>query len=133
MFKMIKIPADPRYPGATQLEFYVRSKPKARGNGFFHEAVMLGFPAHKDGPAYSSLIDRTLFKLRYKRCSYVNRTWEAWPGQQVLKRLWEQLAKMSTEFPIFDELCPFDRDVEPDFTTLAEPDAIFGRFKKGGR
>lgn len=127
MFKKYKVPADTKYPGVSQLEFFVYSR--STPSGFMHEAAMFGFPAHRLGVKYPLADDDKLLKLRYKRVSYSNRTWEQWSGQTVLQRLWEQLGKMKKEFPVFALKCPFDGD-EPGHENLHDPDDLFGNFRK---
>lgn len=127
MFKKYKVPADPEYPGGSQLEFFVYSRKTP--SGFAHEAVMFMFPKHRLGNMHSIEDDVRLFGLRYKRVSYQNRTYERWSGQTVLQRLWEQLGKMKEEFPVFASPCPFDGD-EPNHEDLPVPDDLFGRFRR---
>lgn len=127
MFKKYKVPADTKYPGGSQLTFFVYSRKTP--SGFLHEAAMFGFPSHRLGVKYPSADDDNLYKLRYKRVSYINRTWERWDGQTVLLRLWEQLGKMKKEFPVFALRCPFDGD-EPGHEDFHDPDDLFGRFRR---
>lgn len=127
MFKKYRVPASTEYPGGSQLTFYVYSRKTP--SGFMHEAVMLGLPSHRLGVQYPSADDNELFKLRYKRVSYINRTYERWSGQAVLQRLWEQLGKMKKDFPVFASPCPFDGD-EPRHEDLFDPDELFGRFRR---
>lgn len=127
MFKKYRVPANTEYPGGSQLEFFVHSRKTP--SGFLHEAAMFGFPSHRLGMRYPSADDNELFKLRYKRVPYINRTWEQWDGQTVLQLLWEQLGKVKKNFPVFAGECPFDGD-EPNHEDIPEPDDLFGRFRR---
>ena len=127
MFKKYKVPANPEYPNCSQLEFYVYSRDTP--SGFLHEAAMFGFPSHRLGVKYPLADDNKLYKLRYKRVSYTNRTWEKWSGQTALRLLWEKLGKMKKEFPVFALACPFDGD-EPGHEDLPDPDNLFGDFRR---
>lgn len=127
MFKKYRVPSGSKYPGESQLGFFVYSRKTP--SGFMHEAAMFGFPAHRLGVQYPSADDNELFKLRYKRVTYVNRTYERWGGQTVLQRLWEQLGKMKKDFPVFALPCPFDGD-EPAHEDFPNPDDLFGRFRR---
>lgn len=127
MFKKYKVPANPEYPGGSQLEFVVYSRDTP--SGFLHEAAMFGFPSHRLGVKYPLSDDNELFELRYKRVPYQNRTYEMWSGQTVLQRLWEQLGKMKKEFPVFALPCPFDGD-EPGHEDIPDPNNLFGRFRR---
>ena len=127
MFKKYRVPADPEYPGGSQLEFFVHDRKTP--SGFMHEAAMFMFPKHMLGVKYPSTDDEKLYRLRYKRVSYCNRTWERWSGQTALQRLWRQLGKMKKEFPVFAQACPFDGD-EPDHEDIPDPDDLFGRFRR---
>ena len=127
MFKKYKVPADPEYPGGKQLEFFVHSRKTP--SGFMHEAAMFMFPEHKLGVNHPSADDDRLYKLRYKRVRYFNRTYERWDGQTALRRLWEQLGKMKEEFPVFASPCPFDGD-EPDHEDIPDYEDLFGRFTR---
>lgn len=127
MFKKYRVPADTEYPGGRQLEFFVYSR--STPSGFMHEAAMFGFPAHRLGVQYPSADDNELFKLRYKRVLYSNRTWEQWGGQTALQRLWGQLGKVKKDFPVFALPCPFDGD-EPNHEDIFVPDELFGRFRR---
>lgn len=126
MFKKYRVPADPECPGGCQLEFFVHARKTP--SGFMHEAAMFGFPPHRLGVNYPSADDERLFKLRYKRVTYVNRTWERWSGQTALQRLWEQLGKVKKDFPVFAGECPFDGD-EPNREDIPDPEELFGRFR----
>lgn len=127
MFKKYKIPADPEFPGGRQLEFLVHSRKTP--SGFLHEAAMLGIPAHRLGVQYPSADYNELFKLRYKRVLYQNRTYERWGGQTALQRLWEQLGEVKKDFPVFAFPCPFDGN-EPAHEDIPDPDDLFGRFRR---
>lgn len=127
MFKKYKIPVKTEYPVRGKLVFFVYSRKTP--SGFLHEAAMFGFPPHRLGVQYPSADDNELYKLRYKRVTYVNRTWESYGGQTVLQRLWEQLGKVKKEFPVFALPCPFDGD-EPDHEDIPDPDDLFGRFRR---
>lgn len=127
MFKKYRVPASTEYPGGSQLTFYVYSRKTP--SGFMHEAVMLGLPSHRLGVQYPSADDNELFKLRYKRVLYSNRTWEQWSGQTALQRLWEQLGKVKENFPVFASPCPFDGE-EPNHEDIPDPDDLFGRFRR---
>lgn len=127
MFKKYRVPADPECPGGYQLEFFVHDRKTP--SGFMHEAAMFGFPSHRLGLKYPSADDEKLYRLRYKRVTYVNRTWEQWGGQTALQRLWEQLGKMKKEFPVFASPCPFDGD-EPNHEGIPDPDGLFGPFRR---
>lgn len=127
MFKKYKIPANTESPGGSQLEFFVYSRKTP--SGFMHEAAMFGFPSHRLGAQYHPSADDKLFKLRYKRVSYVNRTWESYSGQTALQRLWEQLGKVKKDFPVFALPCPFDGD-EPNHEDIPDPDELFGWFRR---
>lgn len=127
MFKRYRVPADSMFPNGGKLEFFVYSRKTP--SGFMHEAVMFGFPPHRLGVNYPLADDEKLFKLRYKRVTYVNRTWEMWGGQTVLQRLWEQLGKVKNDFPMFAGKCPFDWD-EPNHEDIPDPDDLFGRFRR---
>lgn len=124
MFKKYRIP---EYPGGRQLEFFVYSRKTP--SGFLHEAAMFGFPSHRLGMQYPSADDNELYKLRYKRVSYINRTWESYSGQTVLQCLWAQLGKMKKDFPVFALPCPFDGG-EPDHEDIPDPEDLFGRFRR---
>lgn len=127
MFKKYRVPADPKFPGGYQLEFFVHSR--RTPSGFIHEAALFGFPSHRLGVKYPPADDKKLYKLRYKRVTYVNRTWEQWSGQTALQRLWEQLGKVKEDFPVFALPCPFDGD-EPNHEHVPDPEELFGKFRK---
>lgn len=117
----------------TSVDFYVHSR--GTRTGFQHRACCIGpLPRldtmDKDWSAYRANED-ALFKKRTARVSYCNRTWEAFPGQTCLCRLWDQLA--SLKFVYMGEILntnPFRSDVEPWHEDLIEPDELFGRLRR---
>lgn len=126
MFKKYRVPTDPKHPNNYQLDFFVHAR--RTPSGFMHEAAMFGFPPHRLGVKYPSADDEKLYRLRYRRVTYVNRTWERWAGQTALQRLWEQLGKAKKDFPVFAGKCPFDGD-EPNHEDIPDPEDLFGRFR----
>lgn len=107
------------------LLFFVHSK-KTR-NGFCHEACCIGLP--RQSKETEELVNvEDLFKRRYAKVNYLNRTWESWPGQTVLTRLWEKLEELKEKYPFFGSGNPFAGD-EPVHEDLPEPDELFDRFK----
>ncbi len=113
------------------IDFFVHSR-KTR-NGFLHEACVLGDPPRLDSidERYGNYIDNDdkLFKARYTKVSFCNRTWESWRGQDCLKRAWKKLE--SLKFLDMSEICkgnPFESDKEPKYEDLWEPEDLYGRF-----
>ena len=103
------------------VEFYVRSK--STRNGFCHEATVLGHLPVKDG--FKDPYDRL---ERLARKSYLNRTWESWSGQSVLKMLWDKILKLEwVDAAYLPKKNPFDSDKEPKCESLRDPDELFAR------
>ena len=101
------------------VEFYVRSKP-TRG-GFCHQAVVVGCLPVKDG--YEVWSDRS---ERMAKKSYVNRTWESWDGQSVLRMLWDKVLKLEwVDAARLPKRNPFGSDREPKCESLWDPDELF--------
>lgn len=115
------------------IDFFVHSKSSRRG--FLHRACVIGpLPRlddmGKDWERYRVNED-LLFRKRVAKCSYCNRTWESWPGQQCLSKLWEQLAKLKfLDMGRIAEGDPFSSDDEPQHEDLREPDELFGGFER---
>lgn len=123
MFKKYKVRVGSRLQGGPlYVEFYVNSIP-TRG-GFAHRACAIGWLPAKPGPIDS---DKE-FKARCLRVRYLNRTWEEWPGQTVLQRLWEQLGKLPhLNWP---KKNPFASHEEPRHVCLEEADSLFDPFER---
>lgn len=131
MFKEYKLAWKDSKGSDHSIDFFVHSR-KTR-NGFLHEACFLGTPPRLDGidARYGDYHDNEdkLFKARYTKVSFCNRTWESWPGQDCLKRAWGKLEKL--KFLDMSEVYkgnPFGDDKEPEHEDLWEPDDLFGRF-----
>ena len=133
MFKQYRFSWEDRSGNAHTLDFFVHSK-KTR-KGFLHRACMIGEVPRTDDidhdwSEYKANEDK-LFKKRFCRVPYCNRTWEAWPGHDCLKRLWEQVAVL--KFVDLSEVVqtnPFSGDAEPEHTDLREADELFERFSR---
>lgn len=132
MFKKYRIKVGKSIDGKPlHADFFVRSK--SRRGGFMHEAVCIGpLPDAKLWDAFKPKCpprERTdaLFKLRYARIGYCNRTYEMYNGQDACARLWEQLAK-SPDLEMPDKN-PFRGKKEPKYEEMPVPDELFGRFK----
>lgn len=114
------------------VDFFVHSK--GTRSGFMHRACVIGpLPrldeTSNDWCKYRENED-VLFKKRVAKCSYCNRTWECWPGQQCLSKLWEQLAKLKfLDMGRISEGNPFG-DNEPKWEDLREPEELFGGFSR---
>jgi len=114
------------------VDFFVHSK--GTRSGFMHRACVIGpLPrldeTSNDWCKYRENVD-VLFKKRVAKCSYCNRTWECWPGQQCLSKLWEQLAKLKfLDMGRISEGNPFG-DNEPKGEDLREPEELFGGFSR---
>ena len=115
------------------VDFFVHSK--GTRSGFMHRACVIGpLPrldeTSNDWCKYRENED-VLFKKRVAKCSYCNRTWECWPGQQCLSRLWEMLCKLKfVDMGRIHEGDPFSDDKEPDHENLMEPDELFAAFSR---
>ena len=115
------------------VDFFVHSK--GTRSGFMHRACVIGpLPrldeTSNDWCKYRENED-VLFKKRVAKCSYCNRTWECWPGQQCLSRLWEMLCKLKfVDMGRINEGDPFSDDKEPDHENLMEPDELFAAFSR---
>lgn len=115
------------------VDFFVHSK--STRSGFLHRACVVG-PLPRlddmvnDWSQYRENED-VLFKKRVAKCSYCNRTWECWPGQQCLSKLWGRLAKLKfLDMGRIAEGDPFSADGEPPHEHLKEPDELFGGFER---
>lgn len=109
---------------AWNLEFYVYSK--STKCGFCHLAAVIGLL-----PTTRLLTDvmsaDEVHRLRRARCSYLNRTWESWPGQTVLQELWKKLAKCKyLQMSRVSKKNPFDGD-EPKHEDIWDPEELFRR------
>lgn len=119
--------------GEWSVDFFVHSK--SSRSGFVHRACAIGpLPRlddmGKDWARYQENED-VLFGRRITKISYYNRTWESWPGQQCLSKLWERLCKLKfVDMGRIREGNPFSEDKEPDHEDLWEPDDLFGRFSR---
>ena len=126
MFKKYAIKVKSTHPEVDRrksykVELYVRSK--ATRNGFCHEATVLGHLPVKDG--FKDPYDRL---ERLARKSYLNRTWESWSGQSVLKMLWDKILKLEwVDAAYLPKKNPFDSDKEPKCESLRDPDELFAR------
>lgn len=124
MFKKYKIKVRSQRPETDRLKsynvwFYVRSKPTR--NGFCHEATVIGHLPVKDG--FKNPYDRS---ERLARKSYLNRTWESWSGQSVLKMLWDKILKLEwVDAAYLPKKNPFDSGKEPKCEDLWDPDELF--------
>lgn len=130
MFKKYRMTWKEQDGNDVDVDFFVNSK-KTR-DGFMHRACVVGLLPRLDdtGNNYVKFRDNEA-KLRKKRIcklSYCNRTWEYWPGQECLKRLWDSLDKLG--FVDMARIAlgnPF-ANAEPDHEDLYEADEMFGRF-----
>jgi hypothetical protein len=115
------------------VDFFVHSK--GTRNGFMHRACAIGpLPRlddmEKDWAKYSENHD-LLFKERFSKCSYCNRTWECYSGQTCLAKLWNKLAKLNfIDMGRISKTNPFEADDEPDHEDLWDPGELFGRFSR---
>lgn len=120
MFKKYDIRVRSRYPEIDgrkyySVSFYVHSK-STRG-GFLHEACVIG-----------SLPSNTMYGMSDRRAkkSYVNRTWESWDGQDVLRLLWNKVLSLpGMDKSAFPKKCPFDSEKEPKHTDITTPEDLF--------
>lgn len=115
------------------VDFFVHSK--SSRSGFMHRACVVGpLPRLDDmGKDWSQYRENEdiLFGKRVAKVSYCNRTWESWPGQQCLSKLWERLCKLKfVDMGRIHEGDPFSEDKEPDHEDLREPDELFGGFSR---
>ena len=112
--------------------FYVNSRP-AR-NGFIHRACVIGvLPRLDDTTADISERSRnteTLNRKRMTKVHYLNRTWEVWPGQTCLSKLWEQLKGLKfLDMAQISLTNPFQEDsLDMEMEELLDPDDVFSRF-----
>ena len=110
------------------VDFFVHSKGTRRG--FMHRACVVGTLPRlddmmNDWSQYRKNED-VLHGNRVTKVSYCNRTWESYPGQQCLSRLWEMLCKLTfVDMGRIHEGNPFCEDKEPDHEDLMEPDELF--------
>lgn len=116
-----------------KVSFFVHGKMSR--NGLVHRACALGPIPRTDGDDIdvAKYIRNThrLDKARVQRLPYVNRTWEYYPGQTCLFRLWEKLAKLKfTNMAKLSVGNPFDTKFEPDHKEMYLPEDIFGRFDR---
>ena len=126
MLKKYKVKVRSRHPETDRrkgynVEFYVRSKPTR--NGVCHEAIVIGplpvLAGHQDPYDRSELMARK---------SYLNRTWEPWSGQSVLRMLWNKVLKLGwVDVSCLPEKNPFDAGKEPKHESLWDPDELFAR------
>ena len=126
MFKKYKVKVRSRHPETDRrkgynVEFYVRSK--STRNGFCHEAIVIGplpvLAGQQDPYDRSELMARK---------SYLNRTWEPWSGQSVLRMLWNKVLKLGwVDVSRLPEKNPFDAGKEPKHESLWDPDELFAR------
>lgn len=115
------------------VDFFVNSK--GTHSGFMHRACAVGPLPRLDDMMndWSKFRENedALFKKRVAKCSYCNRTWEAWPGQNCLSKLWEQLGKLKfIDMGRIRKVNPFSDDSEPDHEDIREPDELFGGFER---
>jgi hypothetical protein len=115
------------------VDFFVHSK-KTR-NGFMHRACVIGpLPRldekDNDWDRYRRNED-ILSKKRVAKVSYINRTWESYPGQTCLRKLWDQLAELDfVDMSEISEVNPFDSSrAEPEGWDMFDPEELFGRFR----
>lgn len=131
MFRRCKIRVGKYKSGRQKTAiFYVRSKP-CRG-GFVHEAVCIGpLPDERLWESFRPKCppeERTnaIFRLRYAKVRYCNRTYEDYDGQDALAKLWDQLVECEDlDMP---KKNPFRLKKEPRFEEMPEPDEMFSRF-----
>ena len=115
------------------VDFFVHSK--GTRNGFMHRACAVGpLPRFDEKCNDWSLYRKNedaLFRRRVAKVPYYNRTWESWPGQLCLSKLWSQLAKLKfLDMGRISEVDPFSSDGEPQHEDLREPDELFGGFSR---
>jgi hypothetical protein len=132
MFKKYRFEWEGKDGKKSSADFFVHSK--GTRSGFMHRACVIGpLPRLDDmGNDWAQYRENeeVLFKKRVAKCSYCNRTWECWPGQQCLSKLWEQLAKLKfLDMGRISEGNPFG-DNEPKCEDIREPDELFDGFKR---
>lgn len=124
MFKKYKVKIKSQHPETDlrksyTVDFYVHSK--STRNGFCHEAVVIGPIPEKEGR--QAPYDRS---ERRARKSYLNRTWESWGGQDVLRILWNKILSLDwVDASCFPKKNPFDSDKEPKYESLWDPEELF--------
>lgn len=111
----------------VQVVFYVHSR-RTR-SGFQHRACVIGrlprLDENADYRKYTRNSDK-LTKGRIQKIGYVNRTWEYWPGQTCLVRLWEKLCNLSfVDMGRVSLENPFLASDEPPCEHLDTPEDIF--------
>ena len=119
--------------GERYVDFYVHSK--GTRSGFMHRACAIGpLPRLDEKDAdyskYRANNDKE-FASRVAKVSYLNRTWEFWPGQDCLSALWAKLSKL--KFIDMGRICegnPFKAEKEPEHERLDEPDELFDGFRR---
>ena len=115
------------------VDFYVNSK-KSR-NGFLHRACVIGSLPRLDEKgndwAEYRANEEKLFKKRVCKVSYVNRTWESYPGQTCLMRLWEHLCALKfLDMSEISKVNPFGGQHEPTYEDIPEADNLFGNLER---
>ena len=115
------------------VDFFVHGK--GTRNGFMHRACAVGplprFKEKGDDWPRNRKNDDILFGKRVAKVSYCNRTWEAWPGQVCLSKLWEQLAKLKfLDMGRIAEVNPFSSGEEPLHEAMRDPEVLFGGFSR---
>ena len=129
MFKQYKFAWEDESGEKHTVDFYVHSKGTRRG--FMHRACAIGPLPRLDEKGndwleYTANEDKLLSK-RVAKVSYINRTWESFPGQNVLVKLWNQLNELKfVDMSQMSQENPFNRD-EPEHKELWDPDRLFDR------
>jgi len=133
MFKRYNFKWEDANKERHSLDFFVNFK--STKNGFMHRACAIGYIPRLDGNGSNfsqyQANETTLFKKRYCKSSYCNRTWESYPGHDCLMKLWNQLAAL--KFVDMSEICslnPFDQESEPEHEDLWEPEDLFAPFTR---
>lgn len=115
------------------VDFYVQFQ-KTR-SGFSHRACCIGELPRTDcmGSDYAQYMrnEDRLFMSRTHKVPYMNRTWEPYPGQTCLARLWENIAKLPFVFMAdVRRGNPFSVAEEPEHEDIVEADSLFAGFRR---
>lgn len=129
MYKKYVMKCKAETPNASSwsVEFFVYSKPTR--NGFCHLAAVIGPLPTEAGKCLTDFMSADdAHRLRRSKASYLNRTWESWPGQECLKDLWHKLSECKAlRMERISRKNPFDSDKEPKHEDIWDPAELFAR------
>ena len=128
MFKLYTFRWQNRAELPERLQIFLHCQTRPKG-GFRYRAKMIGeVPRLDDISASFAKYSRNSKRLASAACIRRPSTFEPWPGQSILRELWERVANLSfVDMGQISLSNPFTNNTEPEHEDLLDPEDVFGK------